>query len=58
LIKIIEYLVGNENFRNFKDFITQGGLETILSRNNIQEERKDYIKHGTITIIKTKRGIG
>lgn len=51
-INKIEYLAGKENFKNFKDFLQQGGLEKILKENNIREEKKIFLKKGTMTIIK------
>ena len=56
-IKIVEYLAGRDHFRNFKDYIKQGGLDEILKRNQLQIEKRSYLKQKTIVIIKTKSEI-
>ncbi|GAH61014.1 unnamed protein product, partial [marine sediment metagenome] len=53
-IKAVEYLAGRDHFRSFKDYIKQGGLDGILKKNQLQIEKRDYIKSGIVTIIKTK----
>jgi ubiquinone/menaquinone biosynthesis C-methylase UbiE len=53
-IKAVEYLAGRDHFRSFKDYIRQGGLDGILNKNQLQIEKRDYLKNGIITIIKTK----
>jgi len=50
----VEYLAGRDHFRSFKDYIKQGGLNGILKKNQLQIKKRDYIKSGIVTIIKTK----
>ena len=54
LIKAIEFIAGRDHYRYFKDYIEQGGLDEILERNRLTEEKRDYLNDGLITIIKTR----
>ena len=53
LVKAIEFLAGRNHFRNFKDYIKQGGLDAILKKNQLTERKKDYLNNRLITMIKT-----
>lgn len=54
IVRSAEFLAGRKNFRNFRDYYSQGGLPLILKKNEQQEEKIDYLKEGLITIIKAK----
>ncbi len=54
LAKAIEFIVGGEHHRYFKDYIEQGGLEVILKKNQLPEEKRDYRKNSLMAIIKTR----
>ena len=54
LVKAIEYFAGRNHHECFKDYLKQGGLDAILNRNQLQEEKRDYTENGIIVIIKTK----
>ena len=51
--KAIEFMAGRDHFRCFQDFIKQGGLEGLLAENQLQEDKKVYIKKGPLAVIKT-----
>lgn len=53
LIKAVEFIAGRDHHRHFKDYIAQGGLDEILKKNHLPEEKRDYLNDGLITIIKT-----
>ena len=53
LIKSIEFAAGREHFRYFKDYAEQGGLDELLKENHLHEKKRDYLKNGTVAIIKT-----
>lgn len=53
LIKAIEFIAGRDHYRYFKDYIEQGGLEVILKKNQLPEEKRDYQKNSLMAIIKT-----
>lgn len=54
LIKSIEFIAGRNHFRNFKDYIEQGGLDELLRKNQLPEEKRDYLNNGLIVIIKAR----
>jgi len=54
LIKAIEFIAGRDHHRHFKDYIEQGGLDVILKKNQLTEEKRDYLNDGLIIIIKTE----
>ncbi len=54
LVRAVEFMAGREHFRCSRDFVEQGGLDVILRSNRLHEERRDYLKHGTVAIIKTR----
>ena len=45
LAKIIEYFAGKNHYKCFKDYLKQGGLPTLLKKNKLKEEKKDYLKN-------------
>jgi len=54
-IKFIEYLNGKDHFRYFKDYINQGGLDKLLEKNKLQEEKRSFFRHNNIVMIKTTK---
>ena len=54
LVKAIEYFAGRNHYECFKEYLKQGGLDAILNRNQLQEEKRDYTENGIIVIIKTR----
>jgi len=53
LIKAVEFIAGRDHHRHFRDYIEQGGLDEILRKNHLLEEKRDYLNDRLITIIKT-----
>lgn len=53
-IRCIEYLAGKEHFKYFKDYIKQGGLDNLLNKNQLNEEKRGFFKNGNILMIKAK----
>lgn len=54
LIKSVEYLAGRNHFRCFKDYIDQGGLDKLLKKNQLQEEKRIFFKNGNVVMIKAR----
>ena len=52
-IQAIEYLAGKNHFKYFKDYIKQGGLDEVLKKNQLVEEKKVLLKSQNVAIIKT-----
>lgn len=55
LIKAIEFIAGREHYRNFNDYIEQGGLNEILKKNQLAEEKRDCLNDGLIMIVKARK---
>jgi len=55
LIKFVEYFAGRDHFGCFKDYIKQGGLDKLLEKNQLREEKRDFLKNDNIVIIKADR---
>lgn len=53
LAKAIEFMVGGEHYRNFKDFVRQGGLDELLRRNQLQIEKRGRLKADVIAVIES-----
>jgi len=54
LVKAIEYFAGRNHYECFKEYLEQGGLDAILNRNQLREEKRYYTENGIIVIIKTR----
>ena len=54
LIKSVEYLAGRNHFRCFKDYIDQGGLDKLLKKKELQEEKRIFFKNGNVVMIKAR----
>lgn len=54
LVKAVEFMAGRDHFRCSRDYVEQGGLDELLRSNRLHEEKRDYLKYGTVAIIKTK----
>ncbi len=50
-INIIEFFAGREHNMYFKDYIEQGGLDELLKKNHLHEEKRGEL--GPLSIIKT-----
>ena len=53
LVRALEFIAGRQHRRCFKDYLEQGGLDMILKRYRLTQEKRDYLNDGLITIIKT-----
>jgi ubiquinone/menaquinone biosynthesis C-methylase UbiE len=61
VIRIVEFFAGWNHFQCSRDYIRRGGLDVLLKRHGLREDKRDYLKHGTMAIIKattceTKQG--
>lgn len=53
LIRGVEFTAGGDHYRCFKDYLARGGLEELLRKNCLTEEKRGYLKKGTVAVIKT-----
>ena len=54
LVRAVEFMAGREHFRCSRDYFQQGGLDVLLRSNRLHEEKRGYLKHGTVAIIKAR----
>ena len=52
-INAIEFMVGRNNYRCYKDYMKQGGLDGILKRNQLSRGKRDDMNNRILEIIKT-----
>lgn len=50
----VEFLVGGEHYRGFKDYVASGGLEDILKVYHLRKDDSICLKGGLIMIIKAR----
>ncbi len=53
-INAIEFMVGRNNYRCYKDYMKQGGLDGILKRNQLSRGKRDDMNNRILEIIKTR----
>jgi len=54
LVRAAEYLAGKNNYENFKSYLKEGGLGSLLQKKDLNEEETVHFSGGLLTIIKTK----
>lgn len=52
--RAIEFIAGGSHYRGFKDYINNGGLETILAKNSLVKEKETCVKSGIALIVKAR----
>lgn len=55
-VRVIEFLAGWSNYRCYKDYLANGGLEDILKNNSLREERRTNLKSGLLVATKVVNG--
>ncbi len=55
LIRTVEYLAGNKHYENFRSYLQEGGLPSLLQRNKLKEEKIDNFRDSFLMVIKTKK---
>ena len=56
LARAIEFLAGGSHYRGFKNYLAVGGLEDILEKHDLREERRTYRTNGLIVAAKVVKG--
>jgi len=54
LARVAEFFAGTDHHRHFKDYLAQGGLDEILKKSQLYQQKRDYLKSGLVTIIEAK----
>jgi ubiquinone/menaquinone biosynthesis C-methylase UbiE len=58
LMRVMEFLIGGSHYRGFKDYLRNGGLDGILKKHGLREERRIYLKGGLIAAAKVMGSLG
>ena len=53
LIGAVEFLAGRDNYRCFRDYLAQGGLDQILKETQLTPQKETLLKLGNLHIIKS-----
>ena len=53
LIEAVEFLAGRDNYRCFRDYLAQGGLDHILKENQLTQQKEALLKLANLQIIKS-----
>ena len=54
VIFVSEVLAGREHFRNFRQFMSIGGLSALIAEHNLQIEKQKILAGGTFTVMLVK----
>ena len=52
--RVVESIAGRDHFRCFKEYIDEGGLDELLRRNYLRQERRGLILRDTIVMVATR----
>jgi len=55
-VRTVEQIAGRDHFRCFRDFIQSGGLESLLRRHHLNEERRDYSRRIPVALLQVRNG--
>jgi len=53
LIRAVEFLAGRDNYRCFRDYLAQGGLNGILKENQLTPQKEALLMSGNMQVIKS-----
>ena len=53
LIRAVEFLAGRDNYRCFRDYLAQGGLNGILKENQLTPQKEALLLSGNMQVIKS-----
>ena len=52
LIRAVEFLAGGHNYRCFRDYLAQGGLDQILKETELTPQEEAFLMSGNLQVIK------
>jgi ubiquinone/menaquinone biosynthesis C-methylase UbiE len=55
-VRLLEQMAGQYHFRCFREFIQDGGLDSLLSRHHLREEKREYLKRMPMAMVKVRNG--
>ncbi len=54
-VRVMEFIAGWNHFRCSNDYLRQGGLDVLLAKHGLRQEKRDYIKFGLIVVMKVRQ---
>jgi ubiquinone/menaquinone biosynthesis C-methylase UbiE len=54
LIRAVEFLAGEDNYRCFRDYLAQGGLKRILKENRLSRQKEALLLRRNLQVIKAR----
>jgi ubiquinone/menaquinone biosynthesis C-methylase UbiE len=54
LVRVAELFAGRDHFRCSRDYFEQGGLDVLLRKHGLHEEKRRYLKYGVMVIAKAR----
>jgi ubiquinone/menaquinone biosynthesis C-methylase UbiE len=55
-IRLLEQMAGRDHYRCFREFISNGGLSSLLSRHGLEEDKREDVGQMPISILKVRNG--
>jgi len=56
LVRFIEFFAGWDHFKCSRDYLRQGGLDALLRKNGLHEDKRGCLKYGTMLVVKAGKG--
>jgi len=53
-VRLLELMAGQDHYRCFREFISDGGLGSLLSRHGLEEDRREDVGRMLISILKVR----
>jgi ubiquinone/menaquinone biosynthesis C-methylase UbiE len=50
----LEHMAGGDHYRCFREFIDDGGLDSLLGRHHLREEKREYLKRMPMVMVKVR----
>jgi ubiquinone/menaquinone biosynthesis C-methylase UbiE len=54
--RAIEFIVGGEHYRGFRDYLDRSGMDDIMDGHGLREEQRAYLKSGLMVAVKAVNG--
>lgn len=53
-VRLLEWMAGRDHSRCFRGFISEGGLDSLVSRHQLHEEKREYLKRLPMVLLKLR----
>ena len=55
-VRLLEKMAGRDHFRCFREFLQDGGLDSLLIRHHLHEEKREYLRITPLAMVKVRNG--